>query len=507
MSASKDKLNRNGQRAEGSGRKSPSEIEAEKSSRKFKRNAIIAVVVIVVVLAAALFINSNYFYTKATAVQIGDTKYSAAELDYYYKTSYMNFQSTYGNSVSYFLDTSKALDQQTCPFGDDANMTWADYFKQQAEKQMLQITALYDEAMSKGYTLTDDGKSQVDSSITNIETYASYYGYTVNHYLALQYGKGLTEDLLREIVTKYVTATEYGKTIYDSYTYTDDQLTTHYAEIADTYDNISYRSYLVSTTLDAYSSLDDDAKKTAAHDAAATIAEAKTEDEFAANVKNSLSTADQADWTDTTATTATGGNLSTDLSSWLLDASRKTLDTTVIDTDSGSYAVMFVSRDSNDYNTANVRHILIKAEADSDGKYTDDALQTAKTKIEDIQKEWEQNPTEDNFATLAEKYSEDTGSNTNGGLYENVYKGEMVDEFNSFCFDSSRKAGDTAVVFGSTSSYEGYHLVYYVGQGPLYCNYLAENDLRSTDYSTYLDGLTANYTTTEKNAIKFANLT
>ena len=60
--------------------------------------------------------------------------------------------------------------------------------------------------------------------------------------------------------------------------------------------------------------------------------------------------------------------------------------------------------------------------------------------------------TEDSFAELANKYSEDEGSNTNGGLYENIAKGQMVQEFNDFCF-ADHKAGDTGIVYGESSSY------------------------------------------------------
>ena len=44
-------------------------------------------------------------------------------------------------------------------------------------------------------------------------------------------------------------------------------------------------------------------------------------------------------------------------------------------------------------------------------------------------------------------YSADTGSNTNGGLYTEVYQGQMVTEFNDWCFDESRQPGDTGIVY------------------------------------------------------------
>ena len=113
--------------------------------------------------------------------------------------------------------------------------------------------------------------------------------------------------------------------------------------------------------------------------------------------------------------------------------------------------------------TIAVRHILVKAEQNEDGEWTDKAKETAKARAEEILQEWAAgDATEESFAALAEQYSEDTGSSSNGGLYTNVSKGQMVEEFDAFCFDESRQPGDTAVVFGTNGRYAGYHVMYFV---------------------------------------------
>ncbi|MBO4914151.1 MAG: peptidylprolyl isomerase, partial [Oscillospiraceae bacterium] len=68
--------------------------------------------------------------------------------------------------------------------------------------------------------------------------------------------------------------------------------------------------------------------------------------------------------------------------------------------------------------------------------------------------------TEEAFAALATANSTDTGSTSNGGLYENVYKGQMVAPFEDWCFDASRQSGDTGIV---KTDY-GYHVMYFVGR-------------------------------------------
>jgi hypothetical protein len=114
--------------------------------------------------------------------------------------------------------------------------------------------------------------------------------------------------------------------------------------------------------------------------------------------------------------------------------------------------------------------------ASDDGTYTDDAKATAKASAQKIYDEWKSRRQDrGQLCRLAKQYSEDTGSKSNGGLYDSIYKGEMVTAFNDFCFAPERKTGDTTLIYGESSEYAGYHIVYYVGQnGDLYSNYLAK---------------------------------
>ncbi len=111
-----------------------------------------------------------------------------------------------------------------------------------------------------------------------------------------------------------------------------------------------------------------------------------------------------------------------------------------------------------------VRHILVEIEGtgkDENGKtvITDadwEACRQAAQKLLDEFLAGEQ--TEDAFGALASKNSADSGSASKGGLYEYVYPGQMVKEFDAWCFDTARKSGDTGLV----KSEYGYHVMYYV---------------------------------------------
>lgn len=149
--------------------------------------------------------------------------------------------------------------------------------------------------------------------------------------------------------------------------------------------------------------------------------------------------------------------------------------------------------EKSDVPNINVRHILIAPEKEEDAtEATDDAWDDAKEEAEKLLAEWQSGEaTEESFGELAEEHSTDGGSNTNGGLYENVYPGQMVDTFNDWCFDQKRAPGDTGIV----KTTHGYHIMYFVSATDnYYWKDMAENELHYTRYQETLSAITEQYT-------------
>lgn len=160
------------------------------------------------------------------------------------------------------------------------------------------------------------------------------------------------------------------------------------------------------------------------------------------------------------------------------------------------------------YPTVEVRHILIKAVADENGEISEDALAEAKAKAEDILAQWKSGPaTEESFAALAAEYSEDEGSVERGGLYDSVMQGTMVDEFDAFCFNEDHKSGDTAIVYGNNGSYEGYHVMYFVGEGNPANNTTGQSYIRNEKASAWIEDLTKTVDATESFWIRLVGKT
>lgn len=151
------------------------------------------------------------------------------------------------------------------------------------------------------------------------------------------------------------------------------------------------------------------------------------------------------------------------------------------------YAAAGVTRDQK---LVDVRHILLIPEGgtvDETGTtvYTDEAWAACEAAAQAILEEWKQgDATEESFAQLANTHSTDPGSNTNGGLYEQVYEGQMVEEFEAWCFDESRATGDTGLV---KTSY-GWHIMYYVSSEPMWV-YYAEADWVGYQADDFILGL------------------
>ena len=102
--------------------------------------------------------------------------------------------------------------------------------------------------------------------------------------------------------------------------------------------------------------------------------------------------------------------------------------------------------------------------------------------------------TEDSFAALANENSEDPGSSSNGGLYEDVYPGQMVDPFDEWCFDDARQPGDTGIV---KTDY-GYHVMYYVSKGEeVFWFEAAKSDLQTERENALEESIREQYPLTE----------
>lgn len=488
MSASKKKQ----QRREIVDTEKVSEAEAKQAAYKKKARLYTIIGIVVVVLVAALLIwNSGIFQKNATAATIGDDKLSVAELSfYYYDVRQMYAQ--YG-----MIDTN--MDDANTILNKEDGTTYQDYFLAQALSDAQRYHVLYKDALKEGYSV-DSVKATVDSQIANLKASASSYGYDYKSFLKALYGRYATPALVEEVLTKSAVADQYYSNIgtekLDSYTAED--LEAYYAEHVDEVDTITY-SYLYfrAETVDAEGKTDEEveALKQAAMNTAKADAEQALE-HYESGMEVSVLIDKTKPYTSADHTSSVGtGSISSTYADELLALDPD--QAAIVESEGlGYYLVIFHSKDRNETKSANVRHILIQAESttDSSGKTvapTEEAWAAALAEIEKIKAEYESGAqTGEAFAALANKYSDDGGSNTKGGLYEQVTKDYFVTEFDQWLFaEEGHNTGDVALIRheGDTATeqypYWGYHLTYFEGwdeaEWQLY--------VRQTSTQTYMD--------------------
>ncbi len=512
MSASTERKNRQAAREAGTDKKTLAQEKELKEKARSKRRWTLGTIAVVLVVAIVLLLNSS-LVTKATAFTVGDKNFSTADVSYRYANQYYNFANQYGSYASLFgLDTSngiRGLDKQPCSMTMTENGTWKDYFMEAAKQEMVQATIFGKYAADNGITLDDDDLATIDGAFEGLEEQAKNYGYgSGDKMLAANYGDGVNQALIRKAYEESLLANKAADALTDSFTYTEEELQEKYKSFNGEQDFFDYAYCYVSAETVETTGEDGETSSAPTEE---TLAAAKAKAEAVAETYKTaegddpavrLNNAAAAEGQSSSKQTHVQGS-GVPASEWMRDESRKVGDVTVEPNDNGCYVVVFLSRDDNNYKTANVRHILVKAAADADGVYTDEAKEAAKAKAEEILAEYESgDKTEESFAALAEQYSEDTGSNTNGGLYENVAKGQMVQEFNDFCF-AGHKSGDTGIVYGESGSYAGYHVMYYVGEGEVYSLHLAEDALRADAVNAWVEEAEAANPTKDGFGMKF----
>ena len=532
MSASKDKLQRKQQIAAGTDKRTAAAAKEKAQHRKTTITYSLVAVLLVVFFAFIFIYNSSWPSRHTTAVTIDGQDYTVAQLNYYYAANYMNFYSNYSTYIDYgmFFDPDTSLAEQEYADG----MTWRQYFLDSAAQDMAQIQMLNDQAEADGFTLSEEQQAAYDEEVEALETSWKDLGYTnLKQYLNMNYGKGVDEQLVKQELYRTYVASAYSQSIYEGYEYDESELDDYYAEHADELDVIDFAYYFVAKAADNAEGTEDAEEPEDADNAEQTedVADAETvadtEDTEDADAEETEDTedadaeqtedaapevdvqaiADAIDGTDEDTfisylaenvgeeespfeESMTGSELDESYSEWLLDPARQPGDATAVETDTESYVVMFLGRDTNDYHPVGFRHILVQAEdGDSDGEFSDEEIQAAEDEARELYKQWQDgDATEDSFAELANANSDDTGSNTNGGLYEDVVKGSMVEPINDWLFEDGRKQGDTTVVSYEGPNYTGTHVLYFTGEDDLtYARLQADNALRGEAYQSWMD--------------------
>ena len=438
-------------------------------------------------------------------------------MSFFFREAFMN---TYQSYLSYFgsemmaylgLDASSPLKDQPFSMGTEEGVeTWYDYFLKMATEQAETCLRYREAAEEAGITLEDSDKENIESIISSLKSSAEEAGVTVEEYYDNLFGKGVIEDVLRECLELESYASKYINSVISAVDVSENALTAVYEANPLNYETVSYMSYTFRVanllkkdepeeTGEEEAPAEDPAEDPAAREEA--MAEIKASaDELAAtdgeeafheyiyNYEVDVLGTDesQAESIATYALTE-GAGYSEELeaSKWAFEA--KAGETRIeADDEAGTVTVYLLVKEharDESHETGSVRHILF-----GNDKFDDDGA-TAK----EVYDKWVEDGAKlEDFLSLVTEYSTDPGSNANGGLYENVAKGDMVAEFEDWMFDDSRKDGD----YGLVESTYGWHIMYMESVGEPAWMTVIKNELQSKAYEDNLNELKDKYQVT-----------
>ena len=512
------------------------QLAEQKEAKKLKLLTISFAAVLALILVVAITFTAVKYFTNpavqaknTVAVTIGDNELDNVELNYYFVDYAYEYANTYGAYASMFgLDFTKALSAQVV--NEETGATWADEFITGAIQNAKSVYAVCDEAEANGYTLSEETTAQIEASLENIKLNAQMQSMDVDTFIQSYYGPGASLKSYEKYQKMRALSQEYIAHYTETLIYEEADLRAAEEGKEAEFNYYSYNYYYVNAnkfltggTTDeegntTYSEEEKAAALAAAEEAAKALAEGEytsIEDFNAAIAAMDINADAETPAKSTAFEDYAYTNIFATVKEWVTNSSRKNGDVdyvenissttnedgTTTETVTGYYVVYFVECDDNNFPLANVRHILVKPEGGTvDANtgmtvYTEEELAAAKAEAETLLNLWKDGEaTEESFATLATKHTEDTGSKENGGLYTDVYPGQMVDTFNDWCFADGRKAGDTGLV---ETSY-GYHIMYYVGNSEIiYRDYLIEGSLVNADTEAWYTALVEAMTVTE----------
>ena len=484
-----------------SAKKNAHSMEARNTAKKVV-NKVISIVLCAVIVLGVVAFSLNYYGALQRVIKIGgvgsDQSVTIAEYEYYYMRAYNQvryqaqyYQYYYQTSNGYDLSLTPEEQTQTTKDADGNEITWAEKLHEDTLEIIQLHKAYYNEALKMGLKLTKADEAFIDKQIEDLRDEAKSAGsnssssdsenkvtYSLNAYLRKVYGGSINERFLRKQLKIQVLAQKYltERTNEIAKDYDQKDIDAEYKKDTTAYDFATFRAYTFKTTeLTKEDNETDDALK--ARQAKANAEVKKNANDFYNAVTNDATftakakelNKDTADYNVDKETkysmlkSTAQSTFSEDAAKWLFDSSTKVGSKKLFsDEENGKYIVVLALSKPHQEQTVTARHILFQTKDQNSGNdLSEEEIAKKKTQAEDVLKKFnEGDKTEDSFAALANEYNEDTGSSSNGGLYEHIYPGQMVTEFNDWVFDANRKAGDVELV----ETDFGYHIIYFVAK-------------------------------------------
>ena len=167
-----------------------------------------------------------------TVAVFGEHTLTCAMFSYFYWASFSSFLNYYGSQAQEMLDLYTPLDEQM--YAED--LTWQDYFIDNAFMAYRQYCVLNDIAKENGFELSQTAQDTLANADAELLTTAQGMGFeTVEEYLKANYGTGATVESYKEYLHDHFVVQEYTAKLQNSFNYTDEEIEAYFDENAENY--------------------------------------------------------------------------------------------------------------------------------------------------------------------------------------------------------------------------------------------------------------------------------
>ena len=164
--------------------------------------------------------------------QFGNHTLTSAGFSYFYWASYTSFLNYHGSDAKNYLDLYTPLSQQM--YSED--LTWEEYFINDALMAYKQYCVLNDLAAAEGFELSEEAQKTLEELPDELLKTAQAMGFeTVEEYLQANYGGGATLENYTDYLKHHFIVQQYTSKLQESFTFTDEEIEQYYDDHADEY--------------------------------------------------------------------------------------------------------------------------------------------------------------------------------------------------------------------------------------------------------------------------------
>lgn len=378
---------------------------------------------------------------------LGKNKLTNAQLQIFYGKACTDFKSQ--------VSISKPLSEQI--YDKVSGTTWQQFLLETSLNIWKQYRYLTDMALEAGFTLPEEYQKELDGLKDSLAVTAANVGFnSVDALVSAQFGEGCTFADYKYFMELSYYASLYFEELTNGITNTKEEIETFYK---------AHEQEFVDSDITMESGLLVDYRH------------------IFVKAESTTDGITESQWADCK---AAAQNL---LDQWLKDPTEDIFATIATemskDENTAKKGGLCTYIYNNYLTTVDIRHILIMPEGGTksdDGRttvYSDEEWEACRKKAQEIYDEYLNGAkTEEFFAELAKKYSQD-GNAKDGGIYTDVRKDSMSENFDEWIFDESRKEGDTGLV----QTPYGYHVMYFVHRDDAMNDWLFDTKHKAGDYA------------------------